>query len=147
MGEPDCIVCQIVEGATAEEIFIETDEWLAQTMLDAPGWAMVSLKRHAEGVWGMTAEEASALGPILGALAKGIHEKADGEKVHLFAMGERVPHLHLILAPRKPGETPIFHGPDLDAKARELADRPQALLLLDAVRKSIATAPVLAGRG
>jgi diadenosine tetraphosphate (Ap4A) HIT family hydrolase len=137
VNDPGCVVCGMIDAATADEIFLETDEWLAHTMVDAPGWAILSLKRHAEGIWSMTEDEAATLGPILGALGKGLHDEAGGEKVHLFAMGERVPHLHMVLVPRKPGELPIFDGADLDARARQIADRAQALTLAGAVRATM----------
>jgi diadenosine tetraphosphate (Ap4A) HIT family hydrolase len=134
----DCAICKMLDSAAPEEIVIDTDLYRGHTVFDAPGWVMVSAKRHAEGIWGLTDAEASAFGVIANQLARVMRAEANAERVHLLAQGEHVLHFHAILIPRQPGETPVFDGAELVVRGQQIADRDRTLSVAAAMRESVA---------
>ena len=55
------------------------------------------------GLGDLTDPEASALGLLVNRLARALKEVAEAEHVYSFVFGERLGHLHVVLAPRFTG--------------------------------------------
>ena len=78
---------------------------------DAPlGYLMVEPRRHATRLGDLTDEEAARIGIVANRLSRALREVAGAEHVYSFVFGDRVPHLHLHLAPRYPGTPPELFG-------------------------------------
>jgi diadenosine tetraphosphate (Ap4A) HIT family hydrolase len=137
MSQDECSICKMLDAVGEDEIVIDTDLFRAHTVFDAPGWTMVSSKRHAEGIWGLTDAEASAFGTIANQLARAMRAEATAERVHVLAQGEHALHFHAILVPRQPGETPVFEGTELVVRGQQLADRDRTLSVAAAMRESV----------
>jgi histidine triad (HIT) family protein len=82
--------------------------------LEAPdaalGYLMVEPRRHVARFGDLTDEEAAHLGVVVNRLSRALRDVASVEHVYAFAFGDRVPHLHVHLAPRYPGAPPELHG-------------------------------------
>ncbi|MFP5321718.1 MAG: HIT family protein [Acidimicrobiia bacterium] len=82
--------------------------------LDEPdaalGYLMVEPRRHVARLGDLTDEEAARLGLVVNRLSRALRDVAGVEHVYAFVFGDRVPHLHVHLAPRYPGAPPALHG-------------------------------------
>ena len=78
------------------------------------GYLMVEPKRHVSGLAELTAQEAQALGLLISRLSRALKESEGAEHVYAFVLGDRVPHLHVHLAPRYPGAPPEYWGVHVD---------------------------------
>jgi hypothetical protein len=63
-----------------------------------PGWMIVTLERHAEGVWSLDDAEARELGEVLRDVSTAIRDAAGVEKVYFGSFGERYPHFHALVS-------------------------------------------------
>ena len=73
----------------------------------ALGYLMVEPRRHVPRLGDLTDEEpAAGIGVVVNRLSRALREATGAEHVYSFVFGDRVPHLHVHLAPRYPG-TPL----------------------------------------
>lgn len=85
------------------------------------GWLVVETRRHVAGLGQLTDDEARAVGSITNRVARVLRDTAGAEHVYAFVYGDRVPHLHVHVAPRYPGTPSDFWG----ARLRDWPDAPQ----------------------
>jgi len=102
--ETDCKLCELLE---TQEIYYEDPQWALHQIpgLEVPGWLVMSMRRHGDGVVSMNAEEAATFGPTLAGLSAAVKEVTDAERVYLFAFGDEITHWHIMLAAR-PADVP-----------------------------------------
>jgi hypothetical protein len=93
-----------------------------------PGIAAIIVQtcRHVEGMWNLAPNEASSMGLVLGRIAQAMRATMDADKVYTIAMGERFPHVHLMLVAR-PKETELVGTRLIDSKLGD-AEGAQALI-------------------
>ena len=108
-----CPRCTIIDGSSRTPGGIIHDDglWLVvhhPGRESDPGELFVILRRHHESMAGLTAAEASALGPILRAGVTAIERIVRPERVYVASFNERVRHLHFYLLPRT-GAMPAGH--------------------------------------
>ena len=118
----ECPLCTAVAGASPSEIAYEDDCWIALALLDVPGWLRVMTKRHAEGCWNLSTDEAAGMGGVLQAVSQAVRSVTGAERVHTISLGEGAAHYHYAMLPRLPGEVPLFTGAPLASRAAEVAD-------------------------
>jgi len=131
---PDCIFCKIVSGQVPCTQVYEDEACLA--FLDigpiSPGHTLLIPKKHYEAVMEMSAAEAAALFKPAAALAAAVKTalKADGINVlqnNGASAGQVVPHLHIHLIPRWPGDGLGFRWPAKQADMTVLARQAEAI--------------------
>jgi diadenosine tetraphosphate (Ap4A) HIT family hydrolase len=131
-GPPnDCMLCRPeVADAQFQRTRIWEDElWRLSAVLQGaiPGFAHLEPKRHIPYVTDLDGPEAVTLGPVLARATRALKEAAQAELAYVYVFGDRVPHLHLNLAPHRPGDG-LRGGPGLlepgtpDAELAEHAD-------------------------
>lgn len=76
----------------------------------ALGYLMVEPRRHVSLLGDLTDEEAAAMGVVVNRLSRALRDVIGAEHVYSFVFGDRVPHLHVHLAPRYPGTPPGLFG-------------------------------------
>lgn len=135
-----CHVCQLRADTPEESVVFTGELWTATLAADVPGWIMIMLNRHTgDWLWGLTAEESSALGPLMQRLSEAARTEAGAERVYLMGFGENWQHFHFMLLSRPASIPEEIRGPGMLGKAPELADRPQALRVGALIRKRLAT--------
>ncbi len=134
---PGCSVCQYMENLSQDRILWEDDYWIGGALLDVPGWVMVMTKRHVEGIWALSDEEAVRFGPMMRDIAGTLKDVTGAERIHYAAMGEVAPHYHNAILPRRPGETPVWDSMAMVARAKEDADPVGSRAIEDRLRESL----------
>ena len=114
----DCVFCKIVTGQIPCTRVWEDDVCLA--FLDigpiSPGHTLVIPKKHYESVSEMPADEAAHIASKFPALAAAVKEAVGADGINILqnngpSAGQVVPHLHIHLIPRWPGDGLGFRWP------------------------------------
>lgn len=121
MGDPgadgSCFVCSkhalgddVPGGVLHEDDLVYAGHILPLDSVDvALGYLMVEPVRHVPRLGDLTDDEAARLGLVANRLSRAL--RATGaEHVYSFVFGDRVPHLHVHLAPRHPGAPAALFG-------------------------------------
>lgn len=116
----DCIFCKIIAGEIPSHKVYEDDNYLA--FLDIrplnPGHTLVIPKRHHAWVWDVA--DIAGYYSIVGKIANAIRKAFDTPQVVSLVFGEEVPHAHVWLVPRFPGDG---HGGAIDLRnVKKLSD-------------------------
>jgi diadenosine tetraphosphate (Ap4A) HIT family hydrolase len=92
----------------------EDDLWRLSVVLHGPvpGFAHLEPKRHIPYLPDLDGAEAATLGAVLARVTAALREAAEAEKVYAYVFGDHVAHLHLNLAPHRPGDA-LVGGPGL----------------------------------
>ena len=108
---PDCVFCKIVQGGISARIIKQNERALA--FLDAfplaAGHTLIVPKAHCIKVQDMSREDSAAVFALAHEVVP-LVEKAAGTGASLIAVhngkeaGQEVPHLHVHIIPRKPGD-------------------------------------------
>lgn len=111
MQDPDCIFCKIVAGKIPARVIVQNEK--AMAFLDAfplaAGHTLVISKAHYARVQDMPASDSGAMFGLVRELA-GAVESAAGATASTIAIhngreaGQEVPHVHVHIIPRKPGD-------------------------------------------
>jgi len=134
----NCVFCRIAAGEHPAEIVYQDERVIAFLDINPlnPGHALVIPKAHVERLSALPAE---LTGPLLAAavrVAKAAQEALGAAGVNLVlndgrAAGQAVPHLHLHVVPRFPGDggrslhslLPVRRGLNLPEIGKRLRDR------------------------
>lgn len=65
MTHVDCHVCQLGAKASEDQIVYRDDYWTVASSVAVPGWMMLFLNRHNDGVWELDDTEAETFGRLL----------------------------------------------------------------------------------
>lgn len=117
MGD-DCFICEkhaLGDDAFGGVIYDDGVVYAGHTHpLDsddvALGYLMIEPRRHAARLGDLTDEEAAGIGVVVNRLSRALRAVAGAEHVYSFVFGDRVPHLHVHLAPRYPGTPSELFG-------------------------------------
>jgi histidine triad (HIT) family protein len=136
VGDPSCVFCRVVGGSEPASTVVSGA--LVVAFLDAypvaPGHVLVVPRRHVPSVTDLTAEEGAELWAtaqrvatrVKAALAPSVNlHLSDGE-----AAEQDVPHTHLHVIPRHPGDRVVLDLPGERVDRAEL-DRVAAVLAAD----------------
>ena len=130
----DCIFCKIVAGQIPCTKVYEDEHVLSFLDISpiSPGHTLLIPKKHYEAVSEMSAAEVSALFRPVAVLAAAVKAavKADGLNVlqnNGASAGQVVPHLHIHLIPRWPGDGLGFRWPSRKADMDMLVQQAAAI--------------------
>jgi diadenosine tetraphosphate (Ap4A) HIT family hydrolase len=100
----------------------EDDLWRLSAVLQGPvpGFAHLEPKRHIPFVTDLDGAEAATFGPVLARVTAALRDAAGAEKTYVYVFGDRVPHLHLNLAPHRDRDA-LRGGPGLLEQGAEPA--------------------------
>lgn len=108
MAMSDCPMCR---GAAADEELDRVEVWAdslwrltVSLSAEVPGFAYLEPKRHIAFVTDLDAEEARTFGAVLAASTRALKEATGADIVYVYIFGDGVPHLHVHLAPHRPGD-------------------------------------------
>ena len=108
MSDSDCPMCR---GAAADEELERIEVWSdAQWRLtvglaaEVPGFAYLEPKRHIPYVTDLDGDEAQTFGTVLAASTRALKDATGTDIVYVYIFGDGVPHLHVHLAPHRPGD-------------------------------------------
>lgn len=112
----DCMLCrpEIADAQFQRTRIWEDSLWRLSAVLQGPipGFAHLEPKRHIPYVTDLDGPEAATLGPVLARVTRALRSAAQAEFAYVYVFGDRVPHLHLNLAPHRSGDG-LRGGPGL----------------------------------
>jgi histidine triad (HIT) family protein len=94
---------------------------LTAPVLTYRGYLVAEPKRHVAELGDLTDPEAAALGVLVSRLARALKVVAGAEHVYSSVFGDRLAHLHVVLAPRYAGTPREYWG----VRLREWPDAPR----------------------
>lgn len=103
-----CILCRGRDGdADLGRVEIWTDGvWRLTTALEGPAVGLSYLEpvRHVPYVTELAGIEAQTLGGVLARVTTALRDAAGAQVVYVYVFGDGIAHLHLHLAPHRPGD-------------------------------------------
>ncbi|MGY1802280.1 HIT family protein [Blastococcus sp. SYSU D00922] len=112
----DCMLCvpELADAEFGRARLWEDELWRLSAVLQGPvpGFAHLEPKRHIPFVTDLDGAEAATFGPVLARATRALRDAAGAEKTYVYVFGDRVPHLHLNLAPHRDGDA-LRGGPGL----------------------------------
>lgn len=104
----DCILCQRRAGdeQLARVEVWEDDLWRLTMAVssETPGFSYFEPKRHITDITRLDGPEATSFGPTLARITAALRDVTQVERVYIYVFGDGVAHLHLHLAPHRPGD-------------------------------------------
>jgi histidine triad (HIT) family protein len=107
----DCVFCRIVARQVPATVVHEDEHTLAFMDLGQvnPGHVLVTLKAHAENIFGLQGGQAAAVGVTAARVARAIRDAFQPEGLSVYqangkAAGQTVFHYHMHLVPRYDGD-------------------------------------------
>ncbi len=105
---PGCVICRGAAGdAELQRVQVWEDRfWRFTTSLAAevPGFSYLEPKRHIPHITDLDGDEARTFGRVLARVSQALREETGAELIYLYVFGGGVPHLHVHLAPHRPGD-------------------------------------------
>jgi len=130
----DCIFCKIAAGQIPCTRVHEDDVCLVFMDIQpiSPGHTLLIPKKHYGSIMEMPPEESAHLGRQLPALAAAVKAALKSDGVNVLqnngrSAGQVVPHLHVHLIPRWPGDGLGFRWPAKSADAEILKQQAEAI--------------------
>jgi diadenosine tetraphosphate (Ap4A) HIT family hydrolase len=116
MINTDCLLCDV---AAADRVFdrvrvYDDGLWRLSVVRGGPvaGFAHLEPHRHIPHVSDLDGPEADTFGTVLARVTGALRVAAGAELTYAYVFGERVPHLHVNLAPHSAGDA-LVGGPGL----------------------------------
>lgn len=103
--------CPMCRAAAADEELERVEVWqdahwrlTVSLSSEVVGFAYLEPKRHIRYITELGGPEAATFGPALARSTRALKEATGAEVVYVYIFGDGVPHLHLHLAPHRPGD-------------------------------------------
>ena len=110
-----CELCHRVLELPDDVVILRAGPWICYVN---PGFGdlavVVQTATHVESLWSMSDDLSSSLGPVMRQVAQALRQLTGAEKIYLLSLGEKHPHLHVLLVPR---------GQDEDLRGLDLIER------------------------
>jgi diadenosine tetraphosphate (Ap4A) HIT family hydrolase len=136
-----CLLCRPGDAdAFFQRVRVWQDaHWRLSVLLRGPvaGFAHLEPHRHIPFVTDLDGPEAATLGPVLARVTAVLRDAVSADKVYVYVFGDRVPHLHLNLAPHHDGG-PLVGGPGLVRPEAPAVDPDDHRAAANAVRAALA---------
>jgi len=107
----DCIFCRIIAGEIPSAKVYEDENCYAFLDIGPLAWGhtLIVPRKHVERITEMSAEETATLMSVVPRLAKAVLDATGAEGLNVLqnngaVSGQAVPHLHVHLIPRDPGD-------------------------------------------
>jgi len=104
----DCLLCR---AAAADEALDRVEVWsdglwrlTCSLSAEVPGFAYLEPRRHIPSVADLDGSEADSFGPALSRATAALRAVTNAAQVYVYIFGDGVPHLHVHLAPHRPGD-------------------------------------------
>jgi diadenosine tetraphosphate (Ap4A) HIT family hydrolase len=96
-----CLICEQEDADDSMTVFCD-DGWAAGVVpgYDVPGWFVLRVRRHAEGLEGLTGTELAAFGRRARDLTAAVRTVTSAAATYLMVFGEANPHFHALITPR-----------------------------------------------
>ncbi len=144
MDREGCLLCDV---AAADKLFERTrvyDDglWRLSLVMQGPvaGFAHLEPHRHIPYITDLDGPEAVAFGPVLARVTAALRESTGAELTYAYVFGDRVPHLHVNLAPHVEGDA-LVNGPGLLRPDAVAASPERHATVAIAVRAALGTSP------
>lgn len=84
----------------------QDDLWRLTVSLEAevPGFSYLEPKRHVPAITELAGEEAETFGPVMARMSSILRQVTKAEVVYVYIFGDDIDHLHVHLAPHRPGD-------------------------------------------
>lgn len=129
-SKPECVLWRGTAGdAELQRIQVWEDSlWRLTVSLDAEilAFSYLGPKRHIPHITDLDGDEARTFGEVLALVSRVLQEETGAELVYVYIFGGGVPHLHVHLAPHRPGDslnTQIIRGEFTEEKLESGAVR------------------------
>jgi diadenosine tetraphosphate (Ap4A) HIT family hydrolase len=116
VSSQDCLLCDV---RAADELFgrarvYDDGLWRLSLVLQGPiaGFAHLEPHRHIPYITDLDGPEAVTFGPVLARATTVLRDAAGADLTYAYVFGDRVPHLHVNLAPHLDGDA-LVGGPGL----------------------------------
>jgi diadenosine tetraphosphate (Ap4A) HIT family hydrolase len=103
--------CPMCRAAAADEELERIEVWqdahwrlTVSLSSEVAGFAYLEPKRHIRYITELDGPEAASFGPALARSTNALKDAASADVVYVYIFGDGVPHLHLHLAPHRPGD-------------------------------------------
>ncbi|NJM92345.1 MAG: hypothetical protein HC861_06715 [Rhodospirillaceae bacterium] len=103
--------CPMCRGAAADEELERIEVWqdahwrlTVSVSSEVAGFAYLEPKRHIRTITELDGPEAATFGPALARSTAALKDATGAVVVYVYIFGDGVPHLHLHLAPHRPGD-------------------------------------------
>ena len=100
----ECLICEQESADGSMSIFSDEDDggWAAGIVpgYDVPGWFVLRVRRQAEGLEGLPAEELATFGRRARDLTAAVRVVTGAAATYLMVFGEASPHFHALITPR-----------------------------------------------
>jgi diadenosine tetraphosphate (Ap4A) HIT family hydrolase len=107
-GTIGCDICrgEAFDAEFGRALVWQDDLWRLSTSLVASvvGFSYLEPRRHIAHITDLDGPEATSFGPTLAKVATLLRDQAGADLVYALIFGERVAHLHVNLAPHRPGD-------------------------------------------
>lgn len=140
----DMATCLLCDPAEADRQFSrvrvwEDELWRLSVVLQGPvpGFAHLEPKRHIPYVTDLDGAEAATFGAVLARVTSALRAAADADKTYAYVFGDHVAHLHVNLAPHRPGDA-LVGGPGLLRTDAPEADPAEHRAVADTVTRLLA---------
>jgi diadenosine tetraphosphate (Ap4A) HIT family hydrolase len=103
----DCLFCRDAEALSAvgQTVIYADDMWRVTGLMSAVvPMIFLSTVRHTRYLWGLSDEQAGALGPLLRWSSTALRTSADAELVLTCGFGQQVEHCHFALLAYRSGD-------------------------------------------
>jgi diadenosine tetraphosphate (Ap4A) HIT family hydrolase len=103
-----CVLC-LGRAGDAQMLRVEVwedDLWRLSMAIasETPGFSYLEPKRHITDITRLDGPEAATLGPTLARVTAALRDVTQVERVYIYIFGDGIAHLHLHLAPHRPGD-------------------------------------------
>jgi diadenosine tetraphosphate (Ap4A) HIT family hydrolase len=116
--------CRLCQREGSQTPIFRDELWSLWPLGDAPGWTMLTLRRHAVAISALDDAELASLGPILRRISDATLTATAAEKVYVHHMAESEPHFHLVLLARGVDVPSEHRGPQLFVNRAAYGSRP-----------------------
>jgi diadenosine tetraphosphate (Ap4A) HIT family hydrolase len=136
----DCLLCDV---PAADRVFdrvrvFDDGLWRLSVVRRGAvaGFAHLEPHRHVPHVTDLDGPEAETFGGVLARVTRALRDAAGAELTYAYVFGERVPHLHVNLAPHRDGDA-LVGGPGLLRQDAPEVPRAEHERVADRVRREL----------
>lgn len=138
-AHPGCLICD--QEGEDDRIRVFADEyWAAEVFggYEVPGWLVLRLRRHADGIESLSPLELAEFGPRLQGISSAVRTVTDSVRTYLMAFGEAHTHFHVLVVPRLASTPRSRRAGEILKLRAERADRDASLRLVPELRGAYA---------
>ncbi len=137
----DCLMCATEDTDPANVVFRD-DLWAAEVVAgyEVPGWIVLRVRRHAEGIGSLTEDELDVLGRRARDVVTAVGQVTSAPATYYLVFGENYRHYHALIVGRGEDVPPDRRGGNILQLRSEQADLPTARALVPALREAYARA-------